>query len=386
MARFLVQIGHQVTLFVIANHRKIGIVEMEKDGVHIIETPDLLWGWLRSGWDPWSLINRIMYLSKIKDAYDLVHCFETRPATIYPALFYSRRHNLPWITDWNDWWGRGGIIDEFRPKWYRILFGDIETYYEESFRTRADGLTVISTALAQRAEDLGVPPKKICHLPGGALPDLFKNRSKESCRSRIGLSLSIPILGFSSVDSHLDLELIVKSLAVIAKKYPTIKLMITGKAGKGILYLAEKYNVVENILLTGYLPLEDLPWYLGCADLFVLPFPKKIYNMGRWPNKIMDYMCLERPTVTNSVGDIKILFENHDVGVLADWDAKDFAQKIMFLLENPDYAQELGKNARQVAVTKYNWKVLIRRLEIYYYKVLDMVENHPSTSTQKRCV
>jgi hypothetical protein len=43
----------------------------------------------------------------------------------------------------------------------------IETYYEEAFRARAAGLTVIASALAQRAIGLGVRPDRICHLPGG---------------------------------------------------------------------------------------------------------------------------------------------------------------------------------------------------------------------------
>ena len=115
MAKHLVQRGHKVTLIVIADQRKFGVVNSEWDGVQVIETPDLLWGQLRSGWDPWDLLNRILYLSHNHEHFDLIHCFETRPATIYPALLYSRRHDIPLVTDWNDWWGRGGLIDEVRP-------------------------------------------------------------------------------------------------------------------------------------------------------------------------------------------------------------------------------------------------------------------------------
>ena len=95
MAKYLVQNGHNVTLMLIADKRKFGIKESEWDGVHIIETPDLLWGRLRSGWDLWDLLNRIGYLNNDKGPYDLVHCFETRPATIYPALQYCQKHKIP---------------------------------------------------------------------------------------------------------------------------------------------------------------------------------------------------------------------------------------------------------------------------------------------------
>jgi glycosyltransferase involved in cell wall biosynthesis len=76
-------------------------------------------------------------------------------------------------------------------------------------------------------------------------------------------------------------------------------------------------------------------------------------------------------TVSNPVGDVKTLFENYEVGLLADWDPVDFAQKIVYLIENPDLAHQLGENARNVADTIYDWRILIKRLEDFYFSVLD---------------
>jgi hypothetical protein len=92
IAKHLVLRGHKITLLVTANERRFGIVESEWDGIRVIEAPDLLWGRLRTGWDPWNLAWRIAYLRKDTSPYDLVHCFETRPATIYPALYYCNRN------------------------------------------------------------------------------------------------------------------------------------------------------------------------------------------------------------------------------------------------------------------------------------------------------
>jgi len=370
MARYLVQNGHQVSLMVIADFRRVGIVETVWDGVHIIETPDLLWGSLRSGWDPWDLVARILYLRQAQEPYDLVHCFETRPVTIYPALFYCRSHHLPLVTDWNDWWGRGGLIDEVRPPWYRFLFGGMETYYEEAFRKQGAGVTAISSALMKRAASLGVPPEHSLLLPGGASPDFFPIKTKQECRERVGLPLSTPILGFSSLDSHLDLEIVMQALVIVAKRYPAVKLIITGTPAKSILELAKAYGVAGHLYLTGFLSYAELPWVLGCADLFLLPFANKISNVGRWPNKLCDYLSLGRPTIANPVGDLRTLFENHEIGLLARWDSEDFAEKIINLLEHPDLAARLGKNARHLAETVFDWKILICQLEKFYGSLL----------------
>lgn len=371
IAKYLAERGHHVTLVVTADHRRFGIIESDWDGVRTVESPDLLWGRLRSGWDAWNTLNRVLYLRSDDRRYDILYCGLTRPATIYPAMWYRNRHHVPMVTDWLDWHGRGGIIDAFRPAWYRVLFGPIETYYEEAFRAKAEGLTVISTALAKRAVGLGVDPGRICHLPNGSRPGLFNVPDSAACRRRVGLDGSGPIIGYSSLDSHLDLALMIQVLAEIVPRFPDARLLITGYAPKRISELARASGVGRNLFLTGFLPYDELPWYLGCADLFVMPFPETVYNVGRWPSKINNYMSVGRPTVSNPVGDIKGLFDRHNIGLLADWDPEDFALKILFLLEHPDVAQDLGRNARRAAVTEYDWKVLIVRLEKFFYEILD---------------
>jgi glycosyltransferase involved in cell wall biosynthesis len=372
MAKNLVLNGHKVTLMVISENRRFGVEETEWDGVRVIETPDLLWGRLRSGWDAWGVINRIIFLHREKTHFDLVHCFETRPATIYPALYYLRRHSIPLLTDWNDWFGRGGIITILRPKWYRFLMEGVETYYEEAFRKKGAGVTVISTALAKRAAALGVVDERICYISGGAHLDLYQVHSKEACRQRIGLPVNEPIICFSSGDSHIDLDLIMAAVADVAKKYPSVKLMITGKAGKHVLNQAREHGIENNLFLTGFLPFEELTWYMGCADMFVLPFPETVYNIGRWPNKLGDYLCIGRPVISNPVGDVRNLVENNRIGFLVNFSKDDFYDKMIYIIENPEVGSFYGENARKVAETLLSWKILVNKLEDFYYKILNL--------------
>jgi len=56
---------------------------------------------------------------------------------------------------------------------------------------------------------------------------------------------------------------------------------------------------------------------------------------------------------------------------LAEWDPVDFAKKIVHLIENPSLAKQFGNEARQLAISKYDWKLLIKDLEAFYFKVLN---------------
>jgi len=81
-------------------------------------------------------------------------------------------------------------------------------------------------------------------------------------------------------------------------------------------------------------------------------------------------MSLGRPTVSNPVGDIRPLFEDHEIGLPARWDADDIAEKVIRLIENPAEADRLGRNARRLAETDYDWRILTGTLEDFYYKIL----------------
>ena len=81
-------------------------------------------------------------------------------------------------------------------------------------------------------------------------------------------------------------------------------------------------------------------------------------------------MSLGRPTVSNPVGDIKTLIEGHEIGLLAHCEPVDFAEKIIYLIEHPDIADKLGDNARNLAITVFDWKLLICMLEDFYYMLL----------------
>lgn len=371
IAKYLVQKGHEVTLIVTADTRKFGIVEAVLDGVRIIETPDLLWGRTRSGWDIWNLWNRISFLKHDKEKYDLIHCFETRPSSIHSVLHYNKAHRLPLVLDWNDWWGRGGLVEVNRPWWWRVSFSKLETYYEEHFRARAQATTTISNPLAKRAQELGVPTNSIRVIPGGVNLDIFHPLSKDDCRNKVGIAPDAKVVAFSSLDSHLDLEIILSSVSKLAKKYPSIQLLITGNVQPKINALIGQYNLSERTFLPGLVPYNDLPIYLGCADIFAMPLADTVYNHGRWPNKIGEYMAMGIPTISNPVGDIKDLFEKDKVGLLCPYTVDGFSASIDRLFSDPVLANEISINARNTAVEKYDWHLLSDQVEKHYYNTLE---------------
>jgi glycosyltransferase involved in cell wall biosynthesis len=376
-ARKLAQRGYEVTLLCIANTNRFRLRKEIDSGVLFVESPDLLPGRLRSGWDPWDTLRRILYLRSQK--YDLIHAFETRPATIYPALSCISRKPTPFIVDWNDWWGRGGLITELRPLWYQRLFGGLETFYEEHFRARADSLTVISDALAQRATELGVPKEHIFKIRGGADIESFLPLTSDTHRQRFNIPKSSPVLAFSAADVNVDTSLVLSTFHKVLLHHPSAILIVTGNKPRDFDQQVSFLGINSSVCHLGFLPYHDLPAALSCADIFMLPFRDTISNRGRWPHKIGDYMSLARATVTNPVGEMKLLFEQESVGLLARANPEDMAEKVSVLINNRQLREELGTNARRVAEAEFSWERTVDALEKVYIDTMARI--HPDNKS-----
>lgn len=356
--------GNDVTLVCISESKRFGIREYLEDGVHYIEMPDLLFGRMRSGWDPWNTWNRIGYLRGKE--FDLIHAFETRPATIYPVLKYLRSRAAPLVIDWNDWWGRGGLITEHRPKWYQFFLGGIETFYEEHFRTRADGTTVISRGLADRAKRLGVPPETVYCISLGSDVHRISVVPPTARRTQFGLQENAFVLGFSGLDVMSGLDMALDAVKLAVSKYPEIMLVMTGKEPPDLQKQVSARHLAENFRHFGVLPYKRYQDFLSCADAFLVPFVNIVVNHGRWPSRIRDYMAVGRPVISNPVGEMKLLVSEEEIGILADENPQDMAEKIVYLRENPEVRARLGAKARQTAEQHFSQEKITGHLVTCY--------------------
>ena len=372
IGEYLARAGHDVTLLCTSDNSRFTWKHEQVDGIKVIHAPDLLWGRLRSGWDLWGSLQKLFWMKRHLAEFDVIHLFETRPSVILPYRFSRNSRKGPGVIDWNDWWGgKGGIIDRLRPLWYRKTFGVVEAWFENYYRDSADGSTIISQALEDRIMEMGVTEESIMRLTGGTRPETFHHKSIEECRTELSIPQDQPIIGFSSLDSHIDLELVLDSLETLATKFPTISLLVTGRPSDVLSEMAEQRGVSDRINQVGFVPFDMLTTYLGAANVCVLPLPDTTYNRGRWPNKITDYATAGRPTVTNPVGDMGDLVSKHDMGILTEWDVDQFSSAIESLLLSPEEANRLGANARVAAENDMRWATHIENLELFYLQIIE---------------
>ncbi len=353
--------GHDVTLMAIHPSSRVRLVERDLDGVHLVETPDLLWGVGRTGWDPWNTFRRTAWIRG--RTLDVIHTVDTRPAVSMPAVLGRRKSGAVWVADWTDWWGRGGATQEREGWLIRNLIGPVEQMFEEKPRPHADGTVVISHALGKRAEGLGIAGDEILYLPPGADPAAVRDTTIQEARHRCSLEPAGRLIGYLGNIYQRDADLLFEALECLEDR--TARLIMVGDPGCRV-----PESLRARVTITGRLSFDKMLDFLSACNVLALPLSDTIANRGRWPSKVNEYVAVGRPTVACDVGDVANLLRDHDIGLLVRPEARAFAHRIDELLADAERARVMGERAREVACGAYSQDSIADRLETFYRKTI----------------
>lgn len=366
--RYLAQRGHDMTLLSISSDKRLGFSESIVSGVRIVETPDLLPGKGRTGWDIWDTFQRVRYLRNKE--YDLVHCFESRPAVAIPGYYMRWKTHIPVVFTWADWFGKGGKGEE-RGRLLSLVMGPLENFCEEYFYPKADGLVAMGTPLAKQAMSVGVSPDKITVLLHGCDSDRILPIPTQEARSRLTqLKQDELVLGYLGVLRPSSAELLFNAFQIIRKQaHKPCKLAFIGNHKLRLSnYVPE--DCKQEIIETGWLSYDEVNLYLAACDILVLPLKRAIATDNVWPSKLNDYLSVGRPVVATKMGILEPIFLEYQVGLLTEDNPQDFAQGCLRLIENKKLGQQMGNNARMLAVGELSWNSLVERLEKFYIALI----------------
>ena len=365
LARGLAKRGHAVTVMSTSRYRqrRIKTTSDSQTGVTLVETPDWLGGPLRAGWDPLNVWARLRWGRD--QHFDLVHAFESRPAVIYPALAWQRR-GAKLVMDWCDWFGRGGSVEERPNPLMRALLRPAETYFEEHFRTRATGTTVINSVLWQKAIDLGIEPESILFLPNGSDLEVFQPQDRDEARRELGWPLDWPVVGYIGAIFQRDAVLMAQAFDALRQREPQARLLLAGYCNVAMEKLV---TAPEAVIRTGKLDFAEINRYLAACDVCWLPLCDSGANRGRFPLKINDYMAIGRPVVATGVGDVLDLITRGEFGVISQAEPVDLAEKVSELVRDPERGAVLGRNGRALAEREFRWDQIADRLAAFYQRV-----------------
>jgi len=235
----------------------------------------------------------------------------------------------------------------------RVLDWFLAHNWEGRYANRADQCLVVSDQEGSRLRK-AAPRARISVVANGIHPGTLLGQSKASN--------TLVFVGTMAYQPNADaMRFFCRSiLARIRMQIPDIRLYIVGLdpppdiCGLGVAEKPEKVALASSlgrIVVTG--EVRDTRPYYEVANIVIVP----LRAGGGTRLKILEAMALGRPVVSTSFGCEGLAVKDGEHLMIAD-QPREFAEKVIELLENPQLAQRLCRNARSLVETRYDWMLL----------------------------
>lgn len=156
---------------------------------------------------------------------------------------------------------------------------------------------------------------------------------------------------------------LLKAFKIVSELYEDIILTIIGDFENNstqnvVSDLLKSLKLVDKVYITGVVSASQMPLLLSEAKILVLSRPQNEQAQYGFPTKLGEYLMTSNPVVITNVGDFKLyLTDKRDVVFAAPDNPKDFAEKILWVLDNYEKGQRIGLNGKKIALNSFNYRI-----------------------------
>jgi glycosyltransferase involved in cell wall biosynthesis len=302
-----------------------------------------------------------MFRKPIKHDVDIVHTHFDIPPGPIAGLRYAKKKNVPLVVTYHGDWveSHGGLIR-------RAGIAIHNKYLVDKLLSYADTIISPSECYINGSRFLREYKNKIVVIPNGInLSDFNISYSKDECRVQLGLPLDKKIVLFLGyLSPYKGPDIIVRAMSRIIKEVPDALLLFVGEGimGEELKSLSKKLGVDKHIKFAGFVgdSFKKALFYKS-ADIFAFPSLSEIFGIVN-----LEAMACGIPIVASKVGGIPDVVKNGENGLLVPpRDSEDLADAVIYLLENKDIREQMGKNGRKKA-KDYSWETIAEDTEKVY--------------------
>lgn len=172
------------------------------------------------------------------------------------------------------------------------------------------------------------------------------------------------------------IDILLKSFARISTRFKNVHLYLAGFWHYDVeeqKKFIKDTGLSDRVTYLGKLNSDQIPSFIGNAELLVLARPDSHQAQGGFPTKLGEYLATGHPVCVTKVGEIPNYLEDGVSAYLAEPGSVDsFAEAMKQVLDNPNKAKQVGLNGKIVAETEFNAALqadrLSKFLELYTYE------------------
>jgi L-malate glycosyltransferase len=212
----------------------------------------------------------------------------------------------------------------------------------------------------------------------GVDESLFAPKNQPELAAKLGISSDDFVVGF--VGRFVQEKGLLTLVQALIKLQQPWKLLLLGRGilQEELIEIATKNNIKERIILVESVLHNEVANYINLMSTLVLPSEttykfKTLTSVGwkeQFGHVLIEAMACQVPVIGSDSGEIPHVIGDAGL-VFPEGDAQALTNCLLQLMENPDFAQNIGEIGYQKAMVKYTNKALAKQQFEFYQELIN---------------
>ena len=299
-------------------------------------------------------------LRKEIEKFDVIHIHEHRTFLAVIVHYYAKKHGIPYVLQ-----SHGSVLPFLQKQTLKRIFDVVFGYNVLKDATK---VIALNDSEVDSYTKMHVDQSKIVIMPNGInLSDYAKFPDKNTFRDKYFIShQDMIILYVGRLHKNKGLDLLVKSFARIVESIDNVKLIMVGPDGGfqcELEELADKLNIKDNVLFTGFVSMDEKIAALTDADVFVTP------SFTGFPVSFLEACVFGLPIITTDKGD-NLDWIHDRIGYVVQYDENDLCIAILKILNNSHLRDDFSEKGKELVLQNFTLDSITEKLEGMYETTL----------------
>jgi glycosyltransferase involved in cell wall biosynthesis len=199
-------------------------------------------------------------------------------------------------------------------------------------------------------------------IPNTPDEDLFSPNGGSGCRGDCPI-----VMTHGRIAQRYGAQLLIHALPAVLRERPVeVRIVGGGDHLPELQALAKRTGVASHVRFTGTVDIESVPELISEAHVGVVPLLPGGYGELMSPNKLFEYVAMERPTISADLPGVRAYLNDRQTEFFTPGDPVHLAEKLLLLLRDQERCADMVSEASRL-YERLRWRATAPR----YLRVVD---------------